>query len=229
MTFSLRAFAAVIAGLIAWYAVAIAADFLLVTQLGLEGGLRYALLGICQFIIGTGIVLLALKLARIDASQVGFTLTKARADILVGLAVALVFAALQFLVIFPATGGAERSDIVANSAQLGKEWSGLASFMVLALLGSSAEEFLFRGLLLGGLALALGDRMPGRVVATILVVTIFALSHGYQGWAGIVDTGIYGGLTLSLLYWWRGMRLAAPVAAHVGWNVIAAIGIFFLY
>ena len=57
----------------------------------------------------------------------------------------------------------------------------------------------------------------------------FAFSHGYQGWAGIVDTGIYGGLVLSLLYWWRGGRLAAPVFAHIGWNLIAALGIYFLY
>jgi membrane protease YdiL (CAAX protease family) len=63
----------------------------------------------------------------------------------------------------------------------------------------------------------------------VIVVVLFALSHGYQGWAGIIDTGVFGGLLLSLTYWWRGMRLAAPIAAHAAWNVIAAFVIFAAY
>ena len=164
-----------------------------------------------------------------SAAAAGFTLRSARRDILIGLGVAIAFAALQFLVLIPATGGAARSDIVANSAQLGEEWSGLAGFVVLALAGSSAEEMLFRGLLLGGLALLFNEGWPARILATVVVVVLFGLSHGYQGWAGIIDTGMYGGLTLSLLYWWRGKRLAAPIAAHAGWNLIASFALFFLY
>jgi len=63
----------------------------------------------------------------------------------------------------------------------------------------------------------------------LIVAILFALSHGYQGWEGILDTGVYGGTLLSLLYWWRGKRLAAPIAAHIGWNLIASIGIFAFY
>lgn len=224
-----RLIAGLLLGLIFWYAAVIAADYLLVHNFQIEGGARYALLGLFELVVGTAIVLLALRLAGMSAAEAGFTLRGASSDIAIGLGVAIVFGAIQFFVIIPATGGAARSDIVANANQLGDHWSGLAGFFVLSLTGSSAEEFLFRGLLLGGFALLFNDGILARIVATIIVVALFAFSHGYQGWAGIVDTGLYGGLLLSLLYWWRGKRLAAPVAAHVGWNLIASVGIFLLY
>tara|TARA_B100001179_G_C18512732_1_gene369292 strand:+ start:204 stop:893 length:690 start_codon:yes stop_codon:yes gene_type:complete len=229
MASKLRLLIGLLVGLVAWYAAVIAADYLLVNTFEIDGGLRYALLGAFEFVVGGAIVLIALRLAGMSARVAGFTWHRVVADAVIGLGVAVLFAALQFLVIIPATGGAARSDIVANAAQLGDEWSGLAGFAVLALLGSSAEEMLFRGLLLGGFALLFSDSVLARILATIIVAALFAFSHGYQGWAGIVDTGLYGGLTLSLLYWWRGKRLAAPIAAHVGWNLIASVGIFLFY
>lgn len=218
--------AALLLGLLAWYVVAIATDYLLVRGLGLAGGSRYALLGIAEIALGGGAVFLALRLADIRPVRIGWTKQDIVPDILVGLLIAILFAALQFVLIIPATGGAERSDIVANAAQIGETSGGLAGVLTLAILGSSSEELLFRGLLLGGIACIAGGGIAARILATKLVVFIFALSHGYQGWAGVVDTGLFGGLALSLLYWWRGGRLAAPIAAHVGWNLIAATVIF---
>lgn len=219
--------AALLFGLMGYYAVAIAADYLLVTQWGLASSpLRFAFLGLAEFIFGGAAVVIALHMAHITLADVGWTSRRAGPDLAIGLAVALCFAALQFLVIIPATGGAERSDVIVASAQIGETLPSLGGFLVLALFGSTSEELLFRGLLLGGVAIVAGGGMVSRIIATILVVLLFAFSHGYQGWAGIVDTGFYGGLSLCLLYWWRGARLMAPIAAHVGWNVLASTIIF---
>lgn len=217
-------------GLVVWFAVAIAADYLLVTQLDLgSGGLRFAVLGLTQFLLGGAVVLLALRLAAMPLAEVGFTTRHLKSDILVGLTVAVAFAALQFLVVIPATGGSSRSDVVANTGQIGETVPSLMGFLVVAVLGAASEELLFRGLLLGAGAALMGGGTLARVAATAATILLFALSHGYQGWAGIVDTGVYGGLLLSLLYWWRGARLAAPIVAHAGWNVIAALVIFTAY
>jgi hypothetical protein len=222
----IRTWAAFPFGLVAWYAVVVAADYVLVTQAGLTTGLRFAILGLIELAFGGAVVVLALRMAGLKLANVGLTTMHAGADLLIGFGVAVAFAALQFLVIIPATGGATRSDIVANAAQIGDTLPGLLGFFVLAVFGSTSEELLFRGLLLGGLAIVAGGGVGARPVATILVVVLFALGHGYQGWAGIVDTGLYGGLLLSLLYWWRGARLAAPIAAHMGWNAIASTLVF---
>jgi len=213
-------------GVVAWYAIAIMADYVLVRQLGLANGLRYAILGPIEFALGGAVVVVALRIAGLRPVDIGWTKRRVGPDLLLGLAVAVAFAALQFLVIIPATGGATRSDIVANAVQIGATLPGLLGILVLSVFGSTSEELLFRGLLLGGLAAAAGGGLFARVAATILTMLLFGLGHGYQGWAGIVDTGLFGGLILSLLYWSRGARLAAPIAAHLGWNAIASVVIF---
>lgn len=220
---------AILFGLLAWYAVAIAADYFLVDVWGLTSGTRFALLGAAELILGGGVIFLALRLTGIRLAEIGWTSHRIGPDVLVGLTIAALFAVLQFAVIIPATGGAGRSDIVANATQIGETYPGLFGMLLLALLGSTSEELLFRGLLLGGIAMAFNGVTTARVLATAIVAVLFALSHGYQGWAGMVDTGLFGGLLLSVIYWWRGMRLAAPIAAHVGWNVIASITIFSIY
>jgi membrane protease YdiL (CAAX protease family) len=223
----LRESAALLSGVIGYYAVAIATDYLLVTQLGLASSpLRFALLGLAEFIFGGAAVVLALRLANLTVADVGWTSVQAGPDLALGLGIAVAFAALQFLVIIPATGGAERSDVAVAVGQIGETLPGLGGMLFLALFGSASEELLFRGMLLGGLAIVLGGGWIRRSIATMVTVLLFALGHGYQGWAGVIDTGLYGGLTLSLLYWWRGARLMAPVAAHVGWNVLASVIIF---
>lgn len=225
----IRQLAALLFGLLAWYAVAIAADYFLVGVWGLTSGIRFALLGAAELILGGGVIFLALRLAGVRPVEIGWTTHRMGLDVLVGLSIAALFAVVQFAVIIPATGGAGRSDVIANAAQIGETYPGLFGMLLLALFGSTSEELLFRGLLLGGIAIAFNGGTMARVLATAIVVVLFAISHGYQGWAGIVDTGFFGGLLLSLIYWWRGMRLAAPIAAHVGWNVIASISIFSIY
>jgi hypothetical protein len=109
--------------------------------------------------------------------EIGLRGPHVRADALIGLAVALAFAALQFGVLIPATGGAERSDIVVNAAQIGES----------------------------------------------------SLLHGYQGWAGVIDAGFFGGLVLTGLFLWRRGRPTACVVAHAAWNSLATIGIWLWY
>ena len=229
MTGSLRLALALIFGLVGWYAIVVAADYMLVSAGELPPGVRYTALGLVQLVFGGAIIWLALRFARLRLTDAGLVRTELKSDTLVGIGIGFTFAAVQFLLIIPATGGAARSDVVANAAQIGETYAGFSGILILALLGSTSEELLFRGLLLFGLAKLCGGGTAGKIVSTIVVTTLFALSHGYQGWAGIIDTGFYGGLLMSLLYWWRGMRLAAPIAAHATWNLIAATVIFVAY
>lgn len=229
MTRHVRLFLALIFGIVGWYAVAITTDYMLVSAAPLPPGVRYAALGVAELIFGGAIIWLALRFARLRLADIGLGRTHLRSDTLIGVGIGLAFAAVQFLVIIPATGGADRSDLVANAAQIGESYAGLFGILILALFGSTSEELLFRGLLLFGLAKLCGGGAGGKTISTVLVTILFALSHGYQGWAGIIDTGFYGGLLMSLLYWWRGVRLAAPIAAHATWNLIAATVIFVAY
>lgn len=186
------------------------------------------LVGIIQ--LGLGLLLIAglLRIGRLDWRAIGWRLDGWPKELAIGLGIAAIFALLQFGFIIPATGGAERSDVVANLAQIGEGPVAIGSMLLFQLMGPTIEEFWFRGLLLNGVAYLAGRGNVGKVIAVAVTTLLFALSHGYQGVAGMIDTGLYGGLTLSLLYFWR-KSLIAPIAAHVGWNMLAVLGLATIY
>lgn len=189
-------------------------------------GSTYAIVALLFAPLALGAVSAGLRLARRPLSAAGFTLENARADSLIGSGVAVTWAALQFLVIIPLTGGAERADLVVNAEQIGTTLSGLAAFVLLAWGGGFAEEVFFRAHLMTTLRGIFGGSPAATALVVIVPTVLFAMLHGYQGgWVGMLDTGIFGGATLSLLFLWRG-RLMPCVVAHALWNTIASVVIF---
>ena len=188
-------------------------------------GTTYALVGVLRLLLGSAGVALSLRLVHLRLQDVGLTSVQWRNDFLIGMGIAFIFALLQFFIIIPNTGGATRSDIVVNAAQLGKSASGLVGFIILAWTGAFAEELFFRGQLITTLRNLLGNTPFALFLTIVITVLLFAAAHGYQGWAGILDTGFYGGLLMTLLYLWRG-RLTAPIVAHAMWNTLASIALF---
>lgn len=224
-----RLIVALVLGVVLWLVGTVVSQFVPQVVLGLElEGPTFALVGLIQLLLGPLAVWLALRLVGLGFRDIGATREGWRVEAMVGAAVAVAFGLLQFLVIIPATGGASRSDIVANAAQIGPTWWGVLGFAVQAWCGGLSEELLFRGHLVTLLRRLLGTSRAALVAVVLLVTVLFAAGHGYQGWAGVIDTGLYGGLTLTLLFLWRG-RLTACVVAHALWNTIAATVIFLWY
>lgn len=189
-------------------------------------GPTYAIVALLFAPLALGAVLVGLRLARCPLATAGFTLEDVRADVLIGAAVAVIWAMLQFGILIPLTGGAERADIVVNAQQIGTTLSGLAAFVLLAWAGGFAEEVFFRAHLMTTLRGIFGASRVASAVTVLVPTVLFAMVHGYQGgWVGMLDTGVYGGATLSLLFLWRG-RLLPCVVAHGLWNTIAAVVIF---
>lgn len=192
-------------------------------------GTDYALVGLLQVGLVPLAVWVGLRPLGIGLRDIGWRGRRFGRDLTLGLGVALGFALLQFAVLIPATGGADRSDVAVNAAQIGDSFPGVLGFVVLAWTGGLAEELLFRGHILTTLRNALGASRTGLIVAAGATVLVFALLHGYQGWAGVVDSGLYGGVALTVLFIWTSGRLTACTAAHAGWNSLAAVGIYLWY
>ena len=192
-------------------------------------GSTYAIVALLFAPLALAAVATGLRIARCHPANAGFTLENAHSDILLGVTVAVSWAALQFLFLIPLTGGAERADVVVNAEQLGTSLSGLAAFILLAWAGGFAEEVFFRSHLMTSLRGIFGESRIATTLVVLVPTMLFAMVHGYQGgWVGMLDTGIFGGATLSLLYLWRG-RLTPCVVAHALWNTIAAVVIFVWY
>src|SRR5690606_21267269 len=192
-------------------------------------GADVSMVGIFRLVLVPTALWLGLRPVRIGFSELGLRRPHFRSDSLLGAAVAIGFAVLQFGVLFPATGGAGRSDLIVESAQIGDSWIGVLGYIILAWTGAPAEELLFRGHFLTTLRNTFGSATWSLPLACALTIVVFALLHGYQGWAGVVDTGLYGGLLLTGLFLWSGGRLTACTVAHAGWNTLAPIGIYLWY
>jgi membrane protease YdiL (CAAX protease family) len=91
-------------------------------------------------------------------------------------------------------------------------------FTVVGVTAGICEEWLFRGFFLAVVAAVAGD-LPGWVLVLIAAVA-FGLAHAYQGRAGILLTGVLGGV-MAALYLGTG-SLLLPVLLH------AAIDLRFL-
>jgi len=217
-------------GVILWALAVVIAHSLPVIVLGRElQGPTYAMVALLFAPLAFGAVGVGLRVARRPLAAAGFTLEDTGADVLVGAAVAVIWAALQFGILIPLTGGAERADVVVNAAQIGTTLSGLAAFVLLAWAGGFAEEVFFRAHLMTTLRGILGASPAATALVVSVPTVLFAMLHGYQGgWIGMLDTGAFGGAILSLLFLWRG-RLLPCVVAHGLWNTIASVVIFLWY
>jgi len=85
----------------------------------------------------------------------------------------------------------------------------LAWGVVLSIVAGVAEELFFRLALPLLATLATGSALAGLLFATIL----FGSAHWYQGWSGVIATGVMG-LIFALLYLSSGMLWLA-IAAHI--------------
>jgi membrane protease YdiL (CAAX protease family) len=222
--------AGLLAGTLLWALAVVVAYSLPAIVLGRElVGPTYALVALLFAPLAFGAVNVGLRIGRCPLPAAGFTLENARADVLVGAAVAAVWATLQFLIIIPLTGGAARPDLVVNAEQIGTTISGLAAFVLLAWGGGFAEEVFFRTHLMTTLRGILGTSSFATALVVLVPTVFFALVHGYQGgWVGMLDTGVFGGATLSMLFLWRG-RLLPCVVAHGLWSTVASVIIFVWY
>jgi uncharacterized protein len=224
---AIRWVVALLVGTLLWALAVFIAHSFPILFLGRElEGPTYAIVALLFAPLALGAVSVGLRLARRPLSTAGFVLENVRADVLVGAAVAVLWAALQFLIIIPLTGGVDRADVVVNAQQIGTTLSGLAAFLLLAWAGGFAEEVFFRAHLMTTLRGILGGSPAATALVVLVPTVLFALLHGYQGgWIGMLDTGVFGGATLSLLFLWRG-RLMPCVVAHALWNTIASVVIF---
>ena len=102
-----------------------------------------------------------------------------------------------------------------------------ANYLVLLAIGlvfgGVVEEIVFRGLVIGWEAISFGERAA--VPLLLLSSVVFGLGHLYQGWSGVISTGLTG-LAFGAIYLAAGRKLLPAMLAHM---TLDAIGITMLY
>jgi uncharacterized protein len=98
----------------------------------------------------------------------------------------------------------------------------LAQALTLAAFG---EEMVFRGYLIRRITHLAGDTGIGRAAAVIASSSLFGLAHRYQGWAGVIATGIIG-VMLATLFLWDRKNLWIVISCHA---IVDAVALTALY
>jgi membrane protease YdiL (CAAX protease family) len=141
--------------------------------------------------------------------------------IVAGIAIALLIGLVLDQVIGSLVGKAP--DVSALGSVKG-DLSGYLRLAALALLyGAPVEETVFRGFAVGWGSALFGKK--GAIPLVVLSAAVFGLTHLYQGWAGVISTGIIG-LGYGAAYFAANRSLPAAIAAHMTVN---AIGVTQLY
>lgn len=110
----------------------------------------------------------------------------------------------------------EPGDTGALWVWLGQAWT-LAAF---------GEEMVFRAYLIRRVGDLVGDTRLGSAVALVASSALFGLAHRYQGWAGVIATGIIGGV-MGLLYLHSRRNLWPVIICHALVDTVALSAIYF--
>lgn len=232
--------AVVVVGFIMFAAPAI---FFQMGGLGGYQGRNFALLGVAQLVLVVGVLRVGTRMLGMTFQDIGlrapdFTSGPFRHDLLLGIGAAAVWIAVQFLVLFPQTGGAARPDIAEILQMVDGRWMNVLWYLPLGVLGGGvAEELYNRGFFItvltdilgGGKTIARASGNPGwpALVAVALSVVFFAAGHLPSGLVDWVDI-LIPSIGYAALFLYTG-RLTACIVAHSIWNSVAVAGIFLIY
>ena len=191
-------------------------------------GINLAYIGLFQLISVLGILHLALKYLGVSWRFIGVPEKPKASHIILGLAVGLTWAIIQFIWLFPATGGANRPDIAAILEAYDHSVAGVLGYAVLGVLGGGISEELYnRGFFINVLNGALGNTALSYVISVVLSVLFFAGGHLPDSplmWLDImVPTLAYTALFVTT------KKVTASICAHALYNLLAVIGVWLMY
>lgn len=191
-------------------------------------GVNLLFIALFQFTAVCSLIWFSLRSLNKDFEYIGWSRKNWQSDTILGLLVGLAWTALQFGVIIPNTGGAERADIAQMVTWFDGTLLGTFSFVALGVIGGGiTEEIYNRGYFINVLKDTFKNPKTGTWIAAILSIAFFAAGHlpnDALGWFDIlVPTIAY---TLLFLYT---KRLTASIMAHGIYNMTAILLTYHLY
>lgn len=190
-------------------------------------GINLLVIAVFQFTTVCTLIYCSLKVLKKDFNFIGLSAKNWKRDSMIGLLAAFGLVALQFGLIIPNTGGAERPDINAVVQQLDGTALGLLSFIFLGVVGGGiTEEIFYRGYFIRVLQGVFNHKKTGLWVASLLSILFFAAGHLPSNTLEWVDI-LISTITFTTLFLLT-RRLTASIVAHGVWNMAAILLVNYL-
>ena len=228
--------ASIIKGLAIWVSIILGGFILFIItqipfQMGLFGGYEGAgltLVGLLQAITVIPLLYIGLRFLKMSFRNIGVTTDNWKKDSLLGAAVAIGWAVVQFIWIIPHTGGASREDISEVLMMLDSNWVNILWYLPLGIIGGGIVEELYnRGFFIGALAGIFKDSKFVLYIASAFSILFFAAGHLPADLVEWVDL-LVPSTAYTILYLYT-KRLTASMIAHGLWNTIVVIVVTILY
>lgn len=189
-------------------------------------GINLLYTALFQFITVTLLVKFSLKKVGHDLKFIGMKFRSE--DLWIGSLVGLAWTALQFLLIIPMTGGAERTDVAGMIEMQEGGIMSILFYISLGVIGGGITEEIFnRGYAINALKETFSNQKFGLYFAAILSITLFIAGHLPANQIELFDITIPT-LAYTILFIKTG-RLIAPIIAHGLYNMLAIIFVYHLY
>ncbi|GAA4975685.1 CPBP family intramembrane glutamic endopeptidase [Algibacter aquimarinus] len=196
---------------------------------GGKKGINLLFIALFQFFSVTALLYTSLKILKKDFNYIGFKLVNIKKDILLGLAFGALWTILQFAVIIPNTGGANRQDIIGMLSMYDGNLISILSFIALGIIGGGITEELFnRGYFINVLKSLFKNETNGLWFSGVLSIIVFAFGHmpiNALEWFDILIPTI---IIYTLLFI-KTKHLTASILAHGTYNMLAIILTYNLY
>lgn len=191
-------------------------------------GINLFYIALFQFLTVTLLLHISLKILKKDWAYIGLKFLNLRQDVVLGILFGALWAILQFALIIPNTGGADRADIIGMLNMYDGSLVGTLSFIALGVIGGGITEELFnRGYFINVLRDVFKNPKTGLWFSAILSIVLFSLGHmpsSALDWFDIlVPTVMYTLLFITT------KRLTASIVAHGVYNMTAIILTYQLY
>lgn len=191
-------------------------------------GINLLIIAIFQLVSVTLLIYYSLRFLNKDFRDIGWDFKHWKKDSFLGLVVGLTWTLLQFTMLIPGTGGAERADIQGMLSMMDGTTLGLISFIALGVIGGGiTEEIYNRGYFINVLKETFQNPKTGLWISALISILFFCLGHlpsNTVEWIDIlIPTTAY---TLLFIYT---KRLTAPIVAHGIYNMTAILSTYFLY
>lgn len=141
-------------------------------------GINLLIIAVFQLLSVALLIYYSLRLLNKYFNDIGWNFEHWKKDGLLGLMVGLTWTLLQFTIIIPITGGAERADIQGMLSMMDGTIVGLLSFIALGVVGGGiSEEIYNRGYFINVLKEIFQNPKTGLWISALISIVFFCIGH----------------------------------------------------